>query len=161
MQKIILSMLVLLLAFMLPTISANAYETSAVNTDCIGSWEGQWRNQTGHVFIADMQLQTDKNGRISGEIHWVFQQSPDADEQSKLGMSAIEMVSGHYDPDSRVLVLEGIGKNDSNGIIGLDKYKLLLADNSDVLGGITWNHGDWLGTFSLKRANTINPEYRE
>ncbi|MGH8106553.1 MAG: hypothetical protein ACREO2_09550, partial [Arenimonas sp.] len=79
-------------------------------------------------------------------------ESPNAEDQVKLGMTGIEFVHGKYDPASRVLTFEGISKTDPNNILGLDKYKLLLADNDNVIGGITLNNGSWRGVFSLTRA---------
>lgn len=120
----------------------------------VGNWQGEWSNPTGYVYIADMQLTAASDGSILGKIHWILKQSPNAEEQAKLGMSGTEFVSGTYDANSRVLTFEGISKSDPNNILGLDKYKLLLADNSNVMGGITLNNGNWRGVFSLMRAGS-------
>ncbi len=118
----------------------------------VGTWQGEWRNPSGYLYIANMQLSSASDGSILGKIHWTLKQSPHAEEQSKLGMTGTEFVSGTYDANSRVLTFAGISKADPNNILGLDKYKLLLAENSNVMGGITWNNGSWRGNFSLTRS---------
>lgn len=122
--------------------------------DFVGSWQGEWSNPNGYIYIADMQLTAASDGSILGRIHWILKQSPRADEQAKLGMSGIEFVSGTYDTDSRLLSFDGISKTDPNNILGLDKYRLLLAENSNVIGGITLNNGSWRGVFLLTRNNS-------
>ena len=120
----------------------------------VGNWQGEWSNPSGYIYIADMQLTATSDGKILGKIHWTLKQSPNADEQAKLGMSGTEFVSGIYDADSRALSFDGVSKTDPNNILGLDKYRLLLAENSNVMGGITWNNGSWRGVFSLTRAGS-------
>ena len=119
-----------------------------------GTWNGQWSSPSGYIYDARMQLESGSGGTIHGQIHWTLQKSPAAEEQAKLGMTGVELVRGSYDPASRVLTFDGYDKTDSNSILGLDKYRLLLADNANVLGGITWNHGSWRGVFNLTRAGT-------
>jgi len=48
--------------------------------------------------------------------------------------------------------VDGYDKTDPNQILGLDKYRLILADNSAALGGITWDHGPWRGLLGLARS---------
>ena len=118
----------------------------------VGNWQGEWSDSVGYIYTADMQLTSASDGSILGKIQWTLKQSPRAEEQSKLGKTGTEFVSGTYDSGSRVLMFEGISKTDPDNILGLDKYKLLLADNSNVIGGITWNNGSWRGVFSLTRS---------
>ena len=120
----------------------------------VGHWQGEWSNHSGYIYTADMQLTAASDGSILGKIQWVLKQSPIADEQAKLGMSGTEFISGTYDTKNRVLSFDGISKTDPNNILGLDKYKLLLAENSNVMGGITLNNGSWRGVFSLTRAGS-------
>ena len=54
---------------------------------------------------------------------------------------------------SRVLALEGYRKEDPLGVIGLDTYRLLLAENDLALAGMTANHGDWQGRFWATRVD--------
>ncbi len=150
MKKIFLQ--TVLFIFALAFISATSAAQNQSNF--VGEWQGEWSNPSGYIYVANMQLAADSDGNILGKIHWTLKQSPHAEEQSKLGMSGTEFISGRYDSSSRVLTFQGISKTDPNIILGLDKYKLLLADNNNVLGGITWNNGSWRGVFSLVRAGS-------
>lgn len=150
MKKIFLQIVLLVFALALMPSNLLAQDQPGF----VGNWQGEWSNPSSYIYIADMQLTAHIDGKILGKIHWTLKQSPNADEQAKLGMSGIEFVSGTYDADSRVLSFDGISKTDPNNILGLDKYKLLLAENSNVMGGITWNNGGWRGVFSLTRAGS-------
>jgi hypothetical protein len=115
-------------------------------------WKGEWTNPIGHLYIAEMRLVVSKDGTIQGEILWTLKKSPRDNEQVKLGLTGVEFVSGKYDAASRVLTFSGYRKDDPDTILGLDQYKLLLAENEMVIGGITLNNGGWRGIFSLTRA---------
>jgi hypothetical protein len=115
------------------------------------TWNGTWVNAIGHIYIAELHLKVSVDGTITGKIDWTLQKSPREAEQSKLGLTGVEYVSGKYDAASRVLSFDGYSKDDPNIILGLDRYKLLLAENNSVIGGITYNNGSWLGIFSLTR----------
>lgn len=153
MKTTLLKILLLVFVLSLLPFSSTAQDPSSPTAAFVGTWQGQWSNPTGYVYVAEMQLAADSGGNILGKIHWTLQQSPRAEEQSKLTMSGTEFVSGTYDSSSRVLTFEGISKTDPNAILGLDKYKLLLADNANVMGGITLNNGNWRGLFSLTRSS--------
>ena len=71
---------------------------------------------------------------------------------AKVGMTGKESVSGEMVGEG-FLVLKGVGKEDPDNIIGLDQYRLALADNGDVIGGITRNSGPWTGQLIAMRAN--------
>jgi hypothetical protein len=148
MKTAIFRVLLIAFAFTLLPLQSVAQEQPAF----VGDWQGEWSNPDGHIYIADMQLTAASDGSVLGKIQWTLKQSPLTEEQSKLGKTGVEFVSGSYDPGSRVLTFEGISKTDPDNILGLDKYKLLLADNSNVIGGITWNNGNWRGVFSLTRS---------
>ncbi len=141
-------LLIFALAFMQATVVAQDQPIF------VGHWQGEWSNHSGYIYTADMQLTAASDGSILGKIQWVLKQSPIADEQAKLGMSGTEFISGTYDANSRVVSFDGISKTDPNNILGLDKYKLLLAENSNVMGGITLNNGSWRGVFSLTRPGS-------
>lgn len=148
MKKIFLHTLLLIFALACIPSSLFAQEQPGF----VGSWQGEWSNPNGYIYVADMQLTAGSDGSILGRIHWTLKQSPVAGEQTRLGMTGTEFVSGTYDSSSRVLSFEGIGKTDPHTILGLDKYRLLLAENSNVIGGITFNNGNWRGVFSLTRS---------
>ena len=127
--------------------SLHAQDASPAN----GAWRGTWTEPSGFIYLAEMHLKVASDSTIDGYINWTLNKLPRPAEQSKLGLTGVEYVRGKYDPQSRVLTFEGYKKDDANGILGLDKYKLILADNDKVIGGITWNHGTWTALFSLVR----------
>lgn len=115
-------------------------------------WKGTWVSSKGYLYSASVRLRVAADFSVEGEISWVLERSPREEDKAKLGFGGTEYVRGTYDPRARVLRLEGYRKDDPNIILGLDKYHLVLADSDQVLGGITWNHGDWQGLFSLLRV---------
>lgn len=117
-----------------------------------GTWQGAWISQSGFLYVAKMRIQTVSDGKFEGQIDWTLRKSPRPEEQTKLGMTGIEFVRGAYDPVSRVLSFEGYAKTDPDLILGLDKYRLLLAENGKALGGLTWNNGSWQGQFIATRS---------
>jgi hypothetical protein len=71
--------------------------------------------------------------------------TPQEAKQSKIGLTAVEYIKGSYNPETRMLMMEGYRKDDPNDIISLDKYRLILSEDNRSLGGATWNHGRWRG----------------
>lgn len=120
-------------------------------TQFSGTWNGYWNCPEGFIYLAEMRLGSAGDGSVEGQINWVLKKSPRAEEQSQIGLTGIEFVKGTYDPANRVLAVDGYNKTDPNNILGLDKYRLILAENGTVLGGITWNHGSWRGLIGLSR----------
>ena len=154
MKNKLLQIVLLMFVVALCAFGSTAKAEPPTTAEVVGNWQGQWINPSGHVYHAKMQLSSTSDGSILGKIQWTLKQSPRAEEQAKLEMTGTEFISGTYDPANKVLIFEGISKTDPNNILGLDKYKLLLADNGNVMGGITWNHGSWLGVFSLTRVQS-------
>ena len=116
------------------------------------TWDGLWISLSrGFVYAAEMHLKVDSMNNVQGYIKWTLKKSPRASEQTKIGLTGVEYVNGKYDPHCRLLSIYGKKKDDPHTIIGLDKYRLLLAENRKVLGGITKSHGTWRGMFSLGR----------
>jgi hypothetical protein len=118
-------------------------------------WRGKWFSDKGYLYSATVSLRVGQDFSVDGQIAWVLERSPRAEDQTKLGFGATEYVRGKFFPQARVLKIEGYRKDDPHTVIGLDKYHLVIADNDSVLGGITWNHGDWGGLITLIR--TDNP----
>jgi hypothetical protein len=97
-----------------------------------------------------MRLEMGADDGVQGQITWTLEQSPRKEEKSKIGLTGIEYVGGTFDPASGVLLMEGYEKDDPNTILGLDRYRLFLAENGTVIGGITWHHGEWTGLFLVE-----------
>jgi hypothetical protein len=122
---------------------------AAAATGLAGSWTGFWMAPEGYFYTAAMRLETGADNSVRGQITWTLQQSPRKEESSKVGLTGIEYVRGSFDPSSGVLVIEGYEEDDPNTVIGLDRYRLVLAENGIVLGGITWHYGDWKGLIQV------------
>jgi hypothetical protein len=133
-----------------------ASDTSTRDRQLIESlWRGKWLSDRGFLYSATARLHVGQDFSVEGQIAWVMERSPRTEDQPKLGLGATEYVRGKFLPQARVLRLEGYRKDDPHAVIGLDKYHLVISDNDLVLGGITWNHGDWGGLITLVR--TTNP----
>jgi hypothetical protein len=130
--------------------SSSAQE-SAASLSVRGTWSGQWSNPAGVIYFAEVHLEAAGNGPVEGQIDWTLMKSARAQDQSKLGLTGVEFVKGKYDQASRVLTIDGYSKTDPNSILGLDKYRLIMAENGAALGGTTWNYGPWSGLFGLQR----------
>lgn len=118
----------------------------------IGKWKGRWSDVGGSVFSAKMELEsfTDTN-TIQGAITWKFESSSLSSQEAKIGFTGVEFVRGRYDPETRMLFLEGYRKDDPYEVIGIDKYRLQLSENGGSLTGTTSNNGRWDAKFSLTR----------
>ncbi len=114
-------------------------------------WKGTWTDADGYLFSARATFEVSEENKITGEIRWTLFKSPRHGEQAKLGRTGTEYVRGEFDPNTRIITFAGYKKADPHGVIGLDRYKLLLADNDRVIGGITWDHGSWRGLCSFTR----------
>jgi hypothetical protein len=127
--------------------AAAAAPTAAALT---GSWEGYWLSPEGFFYSAEMHLEAAADNTVRGYINWTLEGSPRKSEQKKTGLTGVEYVRGEFEPTFGILTLEGYDKDDPNGILGLDRYRLFLAENARVIGGITWHHGDWTGQFMVE-----------
>ena len=119
-------------------------------TALAGSWNGTW---TGGSFTYDAiaTLDVDAIGNISGTIIWTLRSTPSSDGKNRVGMRAIEYVSGKYYPETGAVVLDGYRKDDPNGIWESDKYRLILSPTHATMGGITAEHDSWAGQLFLRR----------
>jgi len=115
-----------------------------------GKWQGQWTNGKGSAFGQVFTLTDEGNGRISGQIVHTLQQTINPQKMGKIGLTAVEYVQGSYDPNTRLIMLSGIRKNDPNDLIILDKYRLSISANNSVVAGETVG-GKSRGQISLRR----------
>ena len=141
----------------------SALACSAQTKSVDGQWRGVWTSPTGFVYSAEVTLIAGPgcktcavvgNGSIRGRIVWTLRKvGPNAPKKfaGSPGMTGSESVSGEMKAEG-FFVLQGIGKEDPDNIIELDRYRLALADNGDVIGGITRNKGPWTGQFIAMRV---------
>lgn len=66
-------------------------------------------------------------------------------------MAGTEFVRGTYHPQSGALILEDYRKDDPNGILGLDKYRLIASDPPKTIAGVTGHGNRWSAQFFLTR----------
>lgn len=123
----------------------------AEQAEIAGPWHGFWTAPEGWIYEAVINLRVSGSGATSGEINWTLRKSPRPAERGKLGMAGVELVRGNYYATSGTLILEGYEKKDPNGIIGLDKYRLVVSDTRRTMGGITRHHNAWNSQFLLSR----------
>jgi pimeloyl-ACP methyl ester carboxylesterase len=110
-----------------------------------GPWKGRWDGHDGYLFDFTMQLSADSNNRVTGNIQWTMLASPHSSHRAKIGLTAIEYVSGTYSPETRSVEMEGQSKDDPNGVISLDGYKISFNSDMSGLTGKSRNNGGWKG----------------
>jgi hypothetical protein len=120
-------------------------------SDLAGEWHGQWTSPSGYLFAATLSLTVAPDGIADGRFVWTLKRSPLAEEQRKLGLSAIEFVSGKVDGAAGTLTLAGTRKDDPNDVIFTDRYRLVAGENGRSLAGVSGNLGDWDGLIFLQR----------
>ena len=145
------ALLALLVGLLLAGPATAQSEKPLAAADLSGVWQGQWISSRGFLYTTILTLRVGTDGLATGSFAWTLRRSPRPEEQSKLGMSATEYVSGRTNTTARTVTLEGTRKDDPNSVIGLDRYKMVVSDDGKVMGGITWNHGDWQGQIVLSR----------
>lgn len=118
-----------------------------------GPWRGVWTTDAnpGYEYQAELNFTLENSGRVTGQIRWMLVRSPRPEEQSKIGLRAIEFVEGAFDPATGSLTLHGVRTDDPNGIIGPDTYRLAVSPNGQYIAGVTDNNGTWQGRIELTR----------
>ncbi len=114
-------------------------------------WQGEWVSPDGFVYSADLRLDFGTDNSVQGLFNWTLRKSPRANEQSKIGLKGVEYVKGRYYPDCGAIIMEGYRLDDQHKILGMDKYRLILAENNSSLGGVTDHQGRWDGQIFLMR----------
>jgi hypothetical protein len=132
------------------TVAAQSVPETA-QAELAGPWHGRWTAPEGWIYEAVISLRVSGSGATSGEINWTLRKSPRPAEQGKVGMTGVELVRGNYYANAGTLILEGYEKKDPNGILGLDKYRLVVSDSYRTMGGITRHHNAWNSQFFLSK----------
>ena len=114
-------------------------------------WKGEWAGN-GFLYVAELTLNVRPDGALEGSILWKIETPGRPEEAAKVGIPATEFVRGRYLAEHGLLVFEGHAKDDPNLVIGLDRYRLLVANGGDALTGITHSHGTWQGRFTASRV---------
>jgi hypothetical protein len=130
---------------------ATSSQAQSVQAQAGGEWRGLWTAPPGWSYEAKMSLRIGEAGSVNGEITWTLRRSPRTNDQAKLGLTGVELVRGTYHAVSRALILDGYDKRDPQGILGLDKYRLVVSDNYKAAGGITAHHDKWDAQIFLSR----------
>jgi uncharacterized protein (TIGR03067 family) len=116
----------------------------------IGTWTGSDYIYEGELFIA-----TTSDMKVTGKILWTLLRSPNMND-TRIGKSGVEYISGGYDPNNTVYVFDGIRKDDPNNVIGLDSYRLGRSLYDDRLVGRTKGHDNsWVALFVLVKYGDI------
>lgn len=134
-------------------------ESNRLATCVPSEWSGNFHHPQWQ-FAARMQLlpftsASDKT--VRGQIIWTMERSPKPEEQSKIGLSAIEYVSGEFDSSKKQLTLRGNAISDPHNLhIALDSYSLSLSEDGQSMEGATTAHTDGLGRISLSRQSSAD-----
>lgn len=123
-------------------------------------YKGEWsRSGTTYVYASFLKL-TITGTLAEGEIIWKFV-SPDKMNKDnyefmkgKVGLSAVEIFSGSYDPEARDLKISGLDKVDPHGVIGEDVYTLKISANRKIIFGKTDAGGSGSGCLYAILQNT-------
>ena len=148
-RRAALAALFLLVASALPGWTQTKPDLPA--NDLTGEWQGSWISPSGYLFATTLKLQVAADGKAEGAFVWTLRRSPLPEEQSKIGMSATEYVSGRFDAAAGTLVVAGTRKDDPHDVIFTDRYRLMVADSGRAMGGLSRNLGDWDSQLFLAR----------
>ena len=127
------------------TPAANAIPASSPTIPRISpaGWCGNWSSPSGAYLKFDLDL-SESGGSVSGQINWTLLRTSRPDKQSKIGSSAIEYVSGTFNPETREVTMRGTSKSDPNNmLVMLDQYRLNLSSDGRTLNGAAKNGGKW------------------
>ena len=111
-------------------------------------WAGEYTS-TGTAFDAKLRLRVLPDGAVEGRIHWTYTRTDREESKRHIGRTGIEFVWGTYDPKMRLLLIDGYRRDDPQAILGLDRYRLTLAERNQALGGTTWANGTNDGRINL------------
>lgn len=116
-----------------------------------GIWEGIW-TKSEWKYGAELSIKVSTSLKIEGAINWTLLKSPNKDD-SRIGKSGIEYISGNYSPSTRTLNFDGIKMDDPNIVISLDTYRLFFNDSDEKLFGQSkgGTQGNWEGQIELKK----------
>ena len=101
------ALLALLVGLLLAGPATAQSEKPLAAADLSGVWQGQWISSRGFLYTTILTLRVGTDGLATGSFAWTLRRSPRPEEQSKLGMSATEYVSGRTNTTARTVTLRG------------------------------------------------------
>lgn len=110
-----------------------------------GSWRLEWIGATNSEYIGGMKLTVSDDGEVEGEIKWRLTKTPREDLKDRIDHSGVEYVRGRFTAANGLIVMEGYRKDDPDGVLGLDRYRLLVSPDGQTLAGLTADNGSWKG----------------
>ncbi len=130
-------------------------------------YKGEWsRSGTTYNYTGFLKLTI--NGKdVQAEAIWklITPDKLNKDDyeimKDKVGLSAVEILTGNYDPQSRDLNIQGIDKVDPHDMIDVDVYTLKISSNSMVIFGKSYVDGGDNGCFYalLQKTSAAAIEY--
>ncbi|MEQ1783141.1 MAG: hypothetical protein ABMA14_17430 [Hyphomonadaceae bacterium] len=144
--------------FLMPVNAAPAVAqevTAQEQAALAGPWRGVWtRKNSEYEYQAELRFAAPVQGKITGEIRWMLVQSPQAEEQNKIGMRGTEYLEGKYDARAHVADVAGVRLDDPNNILGTDTYRFMMSlDGLQVIGLSLTNDRNWTGRLDLARVD--------
>lgn len=118
-------------------------------------WIGTWTDSSGYIYNGVLALTVGEDGALEGTITWTLRRAPIGSlEETKVGLSAVEHVRGTYSPTIGALTFSGYAVDDTNALIGMDVYRLAIADDGSRIVGLTWANGPWDGRIEFLPQKT-------
>lgn len=152
MQRFAVSMILAIGLLMMPGLTLGTSAQGISDKYVAGIWHGTWSGE-GFEYRALMILNALDGGVVEGTIEWTVLSAPaNRPEARQIGVMGVERIRGTFYADLGLLVLEGYSKDDPKHVIGLDRYRLVIAENGETLGGISrGSKRRWEGRFFLTR----------
>lgn len=129
-------------------------------------YKGEWsRSGTTYNYSGFLKL-TIKGNEAQGEVIWklITPDKVNKDDyeflKDKVGFSAVEIMSGSYDAETKDLNIKGIDEIDPHEIMDQDEYSLKISSNGKVIFGKTYTGGTDGSFYAiLQKTATAAPEY--
>jgi len=135
-----------------PTPISNSMVTTPVSNSSgkqESVWQGKWSDPAHTTYDFKLFL-TNDNGSIKGQFVWILKYAASSSGAAGLevGSSAIEQVSGHYDPETGEIEITGRGVSDDKAI-AMDSYRFKLSVDGKSFEGKSLGHeGTWKDTIN-------------
>ena len=106
------------------------------------TWQGTWQTRRGYKFSFVMKLDVLEDGTADGSIRWhLLETPPDSHLADRIDSEGTEFVSGRYDRQSGVALLDGYQVDDPT-LLALDSYQFRI-EGAEFVGMTRDNDGSW------------------